>query len=276
MDKHRWFSGLWIGVAAVIHPSFGLQLGLLLAAAWIVSFFAGIERASLAKTAVAVLSIGIGVLPSAIFMLRNGSRLFEGLSSRLSGPERFNQSPQHMLPHLWRMPQWLAWGCYPLLAAMSLATTMKEQSASRRRLLVVLVVSLIGLGMAWVAIEVLGSVRVTVFQPFRIATVTRGLCLIAIADRVRVHWDRGDLIGVVRAALLVVGLSGDWSFVVVSLVEVACAFAGRHIWIAATGVLSIGLVYLSLHDTESGHLRLLAAVGVAGASLEKYVDGNFP
>ena len=30
------------------------------------------------------------------------------------------QSPQHMLPHLWRMPQWLAWGCYLVLAALAL------------------------------------------------------------------------------------------------------------------------------------------------------------
>ena len=28
------------------------------------------------------------------------------------------QSPQHMLPHLWRMPQWLAWFCYLALAAL--------------------------------------------------------------------------------------------------------------------------------------------------------------
>ena len=26
------------------------------------------------------------------------------------------QSPQHMLPHLWRMPQWLSWSCYLVLA----------------------------------------------------------------------------------------------------------------------------------------------------------------
>ena len=30
------------------------------------------------------------------------------------------QGPQHMLPHLWRMPQWLAWGCYFVLAALAL------------------------------------------------------------------------------------------------------------------------------------------------------------
>ena len=64
-----------------------------------------------------------------------------------------------------------------------------------------------------------------------------------------------------------VGLVGDWSLVVASLVELTMTFAER--WagdrvarVVGGLVLTLGLVWLSRHDTESGHVPILAALGV--------------
>ena len=103
-----------------------------------------------------------------------------------------------MLPHLWRMPQWLACGSYLALAALAVCSkcSVAGRAGRRRasdapsrstgprrgvRLIASLAVILAGLGVAWYAIEVLHSVRVTVFQPFRMATVARGIALVFVA-----------------------------------------------------------------------------------------------
>ncbi len=44
------------------------------------------------------------------------------------------QSPQHMLPHLWRMPQWLAWGCYLVLATLALIGPPRSSRRTDARL----------------------------------------------------------------------------------------------------------------------------------------------
>ncbi len=53
-----------------------------------------------------------------------GRRLLAALSVEL-------QSPQHMLPHLWRMPQWLAWSSYLALAGLALASGIWSRRAGR-------------------------------------------------------------------------------------------------------------------------------------------------
>ena len=100
---------------------------------------------------------------------------------------------------------------------------LSEHPVARLRLAVLLIAALLGLGMAWVAVEGLQDLRVTLFQPFRMATVARGLSLVALAGHVLALWRRGDLAGRGRAALLTVGLAGDWAFVVATLVELAVA-----------------------------------------------------
>ncbi|HEX8199566.1 MAG TPA: DUF6798 domain-containing protein, partial [Isosphaeraceae bacterium] len=84
-------------------------------------------------------------------------------------------------------------------------------------------VNLLGLGLAWVAVEVLRDPRVTAFQPFRLATIARGLALVLCAGPVRALWQRGDWLGRGRATLLATGLMGDWTMVVATLVELTCA-----------------------------------------------------
>ena len=58
-----------------------------------------------------------------------------------------------------------------------------------------LAVILVGLAAAWYAIEVRHQVRVTVFQPFRMATVVRGIALVFVAGRLVALWRAGGLVG---------------------------------------------------------------------------------
>ncbi|MDB5353270.1 MAG: hypothetical protein JWN86_4517 [Planctomycetota bacterium] len=268
----------WLGLATLVHPSLGLQLALMVGVGWIVwSGFRGQTSVSRRCSVVGLVALGLAMIPGTAMMAGASSRLMAGMSSddylTLSATV---QSPQHMLPHLWRMPQWLAWACYPILAVLTslgaeragqAADAIPESPQARNRLVILLFVNLAGLALAWVAIERLGSVRATVFQPFRMATVARGLCLIVLSNRVRSLWDRGDVWGQSRAALLVTGLTGDWALVVATAVELAstlaCRFSRRSEISVGIIVLATGLVFLSRHDTESGQMRLIGALGLA-------------
>src|SRR5207249_7490857 len=126
--------------------------------------------------------LGLSLLPWGFLYLGQATRLQSGLP-----PEEFRllsaelQGPQHMLPHLWRLPQWLAFACYPVLALLALGRSERATwLPARSRLGIVLAVNLAGLGLAWVAVKGLGNLPVTLFQPFRMATVFRGLALVAV------------------------------------------------------------------------------------------------
>jgi hypothetical protein len=216
------------------------------------------------------------------------------------------QSPQHMLPHLWRMPQWLAWSSYMALAGLACASakwdrrihcrlSLRERAflilpqrerqpsdvdsqapwpAARFRLVIALAMILAGLAVAWFFIEIRHSARVTVFQPFRMATVARGVTLILVAGRVVDLWRRRIWLGRMRAIVLAVGFIGDWLLVVVTLAELAVSaaeairsripwakswnFADIAVWL---GMIALGLNFLGHHDTEYGHVPLLSALG---------------
>ena len=47
--------------------------------------------------------------------------------------------------------------------------------------MILLGVNLVGLALAWFGVERLRNLRLTLFQPFRMATVARGLCLVLVA-----------------------------------------------------------------------------------------------
>ena len=167
-----WRAAILLALAAVVHPSLGLQLALLVMGSWTVWALLG-DRAAVRWTHAlrGVIAVGLSVLPGLALNLAPGGSLLQGLP-----PADFwtlaveLQSPQHMLPHLWRMPQWLAWGAYLVLAALAPG----RWTPARVRLVAMLTVILVGLGAAWVAIEWLHQMRITVFQPFRMATVARG------------------------------------------------------------------------------------------------------
>jgi hypothetical protein len=160
------------------------------------------------------------------------------------------------------MPQWLAWGAYFVLAALALG----RWNPGRVRLVAMLTVTLVGLIVALVSIEWLHQPRITVFQPFRMATVARGLALILIAGRLVELWQRGDWLARVRSVLIVVALSGDWMLVVVAIVETATTSAEalklspRRSYLVFTGLIAWGLWFLARHDTESGHWPILAVL----------------
>lgn len=266
---------LALGAAAVIHPSLGLQLGALAIGGLLL--WGGIERRLLGSLPGASL-IALAILPGVAFVASGGSRLMDGLPAEdyltLAASV---QSPQHMLPHLWRMPQWLAAGCYLVLAGMAAGIGIERavggrfargaRLGPRGRVVGLLGLLLVALGVAWLAIECVGSVRMTVFQPFRLATVARGLCLVLISGRVARLWDRGDPLGRSRAVVIAAGLSGDWAFVAATLFEVAATLAGRFgrraEWIGGGLALAVGVVHLARHDTESGHVVLIGATVTA-------------
>ena len=181
------------------------------------------------------------------------------------------QNPQHLVPSLWRLPQWLAWFAFPLLAGacfVSGSTRPRDEAASlppaRRRLAVVLAVNLAGLALSWVLVEPLGNFRVMLFQPFRLATVARGICLVLLSGHLMTLWSQRDLTARVRVLILIVGLTGDWSFVVAACAELAFQVFHRFTSpkagiIAGLTAFLFGLSFMSRHDTASGHIPLLAA-----------------
>jgi hypothetical protein len=272
----------------LIHPSVGLQLAMLAAASWIAWAVArhvtgvGPRRAALALGALA-----LAMLPWAFVYLRQAGSLFAGLPReefRLLCVEL--QNPQHMLPHLWRLPQWLAFACYPILALLALGQAPAPWPPARFRFALVLVVNLAGLGLAWYAVEVLQNLDVTVFQPFRMATTFRGLALVAVAGRIASLWGQGHFAARGRAGLLAVGLAGDWMLVVATTVdlvmtglETVAPRSHRHATATATiggaATLGLGLVFLARHDTESGQVPILASLA-AGAVVSTLVRGRTP
>ncbi|MFI5454997.1 MAG: DUF6798 domain-containing protein [Isosphaerales bacterium] len=289
--RGRWRAAAAVGAATLVHPSVGLQLAMVLAASWLVWCIMGRWMEVDLRTAVlGLLGLAAAVLPGLAVNLTSGPSLlgdmpvdvFWLLSVEL-------QSPQHMLPHLWRMPQWLAWGCYLVLAALAMLDRGRPRTAgppatvhaamsltpwvpARLRLTGSLAIILAGLGAAWLAIEVRHQVRVTVFQPFRMATVARGIALVMLAGRLVMLWRSGGWLGRTRATLLAVGLTGDWLLVVVTLAELAVSAtqairtrlfpSGSWRFVDAAvlfGMLALGLNFLAHHDTEYGHIPLLAA-----------------
>jgi hypothetical protein len=244
--------------AGIIHPSLGLQLTALALAS-------AVTWGSVRRWAAAPL-LAFAFLPPLVLAARQPASLFDGLP-----PDQFRtwaayvQSPQHLVPSLWRLPQWLAWCCYPVLASLALTTHNSQTNPARRRLALLMAVNLAALGAAWVAIERVGDFRVTLLQPFRLATVARGLCLVLVAKRIADLWALDQTNSRIRAALLVVGLTNDWSLVVVTLVELA-----GSIRLLAPIILMAGLAFLARHDTASGHLPLILTVAlIAGVRLVK-------
>jgi hypothetical protein len=271
-----------LGAGAIIHPSLGLQLALLMISGLVLGALLG-PRAGLSPVrAVGGIAVMLGALVPAVWLIGGqSSRLMEGLPTeefRLLA--LFVQGPQHLVPSLWRLPQWLAWACYPSLALLSSVRGSWRMPPARQRLLVLLGVALSGLGVAACLVEVPGLERLAVFQPFRTATIVRGLCLVLIADRVLGLWRRGDLPGRLRAGLLFAGLLGDWTMVVATLVELATTAAdlSRHraaAVVVLAGSLALGVTFLVRHDPEWGW----APVGsclliVMGASLVARVQSG--
>jgi hypothetical protein len=261
-------AAIWIGLTAILHPSIGLQLGMLWSASWlawaVVPGSTGIRLRDAVRSSMAV---ALAIVPAAFLHGGQGSRLFEGLPvEEFRLLSAYVQSPQHMIPHLWRWPQVAAWGCYLVLAALALfETPFRRWPRERVRLAILLVVDLIGLTLAWIAIEWMRDLGATLFQPFRMATVARGLALVAIAGRVDRLWRRSDPTGRARAALLAAGLVGDRALLVATVVELVMA-AGAA-WPIGLGILGVGMGYLARHDTESGHWPLLGGLAVAALSV---------
>lgn len=281
--RGAWAGAAWLGLAAWVHPSVGLQVGLTLGATWGVwSLRPGRFGVSRSTCLAAIGALGLALAPALAFNAGQAGRLFEGLPvGEFRTLAVLIQGPQHMLPSTWRASQWLAWGCYPVLACLALGRVGLDRSpgpwpAARVRLVALLAVNLASLALAYLAVEVIGDLRATVFQPFRMATLGRGLALVAASGRVVALWGRGDFSGRARAGLIALGLSGDWSLVVATAVDLTMAaveWAGlRRRWswspeAVGLATLAYGMVFLIRHDTESGHLPLLGGLGLGAVGV---------
>lgn len=275
-DRGRLSCAALLGLATWIHPSLGLQLVATMGAAWIgwaiLRERTGVGRRSALET---LCLLGLAILPGLSLIVGQSGRLTQGLPE-----EEFRllsvtmQGPQHMVPDLWRFPQWIAGFAYLAAALLALRTTQEsapisEPTKPRVRLVVLFGAVLAGLGVSWIVLEATADLRLTLFQPFRLATLARGLALILLAGRLTRLWERSDLSSQVRAALYVAGLSGDWAFVVAVGVDLtASLLSGLPLIdrrLADAGgliALAYGLWFLSRHDTESGHRVLLLAIGL--------------
>lgn len=308
VEGETWRPSLLIGLAAVIHPSVGLQLGGLLMASWFAWAVAGRWTGqSWRGLVIGWAVLALAMIPGALPNMMQGLRLFDGFSPeefRLVGVEL--QMAQHMVPSLWRKPQWLAWGAYMAVGGLALFSPRRSEAlpgsdseGRRARFILLFGVLLVGLGAAYGTVEVVRDLRVTVFQPFRMATIARGLALIALSGRCVTLWRRGDLSARARVLVLTAGLTGDWGFVVAVTAEIAASTAEclprilGHIplasilrrggllgspppqvergldgecrggdWLAlfVVVVLASGLVFLARHDLERGHRPILIAL----------------
>jgi hypothetical protein len=289
----RWRAPAAIALACVVHPSAGLQLALFLGASWVA--WACLTRWTQVDWRMATLGtagLAVAVVPGVLLNLAPGGSLVGGMphdSFWLLSVEL--QSPQHMLPHMWRMPQWLAYGSYLALAGLALVERRGATAAgcnespraedpplwpaARARLVISLVLILAGLALAYFLIEVRRDLRVTVFQPFRMATVARGIALVLLAGYLLALWRRGGWLGRLRAVVIAIALAGDWLMVEVTAAELAVAGAAwlrtrlrlpaawRHAEaLVFLAMIARGLNFLGHHDTEYGHIPLLAALGV--------------
>ncbi len=272
-----WRAALWLLPAAVVHPSLGLQLGLALAAVRVFWWLRGMDGLGGGKRAARDAGLLLlAVAPGVAQVAAQGDVLFAGLPReefrRIAG---YLQSPQHMIPSLWRAPQWVAWLCFPVLALRFWKVGI-WRNESRRRLAALLVLLLVGLAVSAFLIEVPRNARITLMQPFRMATVVRGLCLILIAPVLLEYWRSGDPTRQARAVLLASGLVGDAAFVVGTLVEFAAALGERRssrwgAW-AGAGMLGLGLWYLYRHDPEQGERPLI--LGLLGLAFVRLLIAN--
>jgi hypothetical protein len=276
-ERGWWRAALALALATLVHPSLGLQLATVIAAAWFAWALAWKQtQVSWAYAARGAGAAVLAILPGLALNLSSGDALLRGLSPQdLWTLSVELQNPQHMLPHLWRIPQWLAWGAYLVLAAVAVLRGAKPNRA-RVQLVILLLVVLVWLAGAWVAIEVAHGLRVTMVQPFRLATLARGLGLVLIAGRLADLLTNAGWFGRTRAVVIALALTGDWSFVVVTLAEVGVGLAeqaGEPVArLVYGGLLSCGLCFLAQHDTESGHWPLLLVLALCLVAHRVRVD----
>ncbi len=291
----NWTSTLGLALACLIHPSLGLQWVTWLAVVRVAWTVLGLEKTCPETSRwrhlfVDTARLFVASWPSLGFAWMQSGSLTAGADLETFRVVALTiQGPQHLVPSLWRTPQWLAFFCLTGLGLARLAASLRrsvrtasahqvysdasaEALLARRRIVTSMIVLSMALGLAWIAIEVVGNLRITLFQPFRMATTLRGLALFGIAARMAEHVGSATLLGRLRAGWLLVALTNDWSLVVVAIVEAfwtvaAWAIAPRRLSPRVSAVVPVlalvgfgfGLIALSQHDTARGHGPLLLA-----------------
>jgi hypothetical protein len=183
------------------------------------------------------------------------------------------QGPQHLAPWLWRTDQWAAAAAYLVLAWFGIADAVRMRhectEVAWRRIVALFVCGVILLACGWFGVAVMRDLRLTLFQPFRLATVLRGVALLLVAPSFARLWTTRGPWERLRVAALACGLGFDQALLVVVAAELA-ARAWLHasvrwarvVWLI---VILCGLVHLSAHDPQGSGGVLAAVLAVVGA-----------
>jgi hypothetical protein len=261
-----------LAFAGLIHPSLGLQLAMVCAVSGVAWTFGwrstDFDRRSLVNLLGGCL---LGALPSLGFAAGSAATLTRGLAlDEFRALAVEIQGPQHLAPWLWRFDQWSAALAYLALAIVAIrersVASRDAASAGLGRLALMLGCLVAGLGAAWVGVAMVRDFRLTLFQPFRMATLARGVCLLLIAPRIARQWQERTIFARMRAASIVLGLVSDQAFVAVAGAEVLATLAqwtigdrSRIVWFGAIGV---GMRHLAFHDTQPSAWILGAGLAV--------------
>lgn len=251
--------GLWgtLALASWIHPALGLQVGGVLGLATSLLLFSRSGMGSFGESGARLGAIGLGCVPALVYLAGNGQVLTAGLDAetfRLLAVEI--QGPQHLAPWVWRWDQWGAAVCYLAIGLSQVLRTWHDSAncanVAFKRLVLLLAVLVCVLLASWVGVVWWGDLRLTLFQPFRLATVARGVCLLIVAPGLAEMWRAGGLWGRMRVLLLVLGLVGDQAWLAAVLAELAArAWEGVSQRVAVGAwvlVLAFGLGHLQYHD----------------------------
>jgi hypothetical protein len=268
---------LFFCVGSLIHPSLGLQLaGIAIAAAIACALLPHWTAAGRTTSFRLAGLLALAAVPGLALIAAQQGALWRGLPvSEFRLLTAYIQNPQHMIPHLWRWPQWMAFGCYPVLALLGVSPWGLTRSAhdssagnagrtcwstSRARFVLLTALVILSLGISWLAIEVVQDLRVTIFQPFRMATLARGLMLIVLAGRIEHLVRERSIVSWCRAALLTLGVTSDWPLIVATATELSYTLVSRFAPGLALGagasVLGSGIALTVRHDTHAGFTTL--------------------
>jgi hypothetical protein len=250
-----------LAFASWIHPGLGLQLCGLFGVMHLV--WGCLERREVGawtRVVGGLTACCVGACPALLFAWNSSGTLLGGVDSevfRLLAVEI--QGPQHLAPWLWRTDQWAAAAAYLVLAWFGIADAVHLRheggtGVGWRRIVSLFVCGVILLAIGWIGVAVMRDLRITLFQPFRLATVLRGVALLLAAPSFARLWNTGGPWERLRVVALACGLGFDQTLVVVVTAELAARAwlpvsqrGARGVWLV---VILCGLVHLSAHDPQ--------------------------
>lgn len=259
------------GITAVIHPG----LGLLYVALWLGVFglawlVGNCNSKQFGTTAILLISSmipwGLIYLPQAA-VLKQGveQELFWSLATELQGP-------QHMRPIYWRSTQWYAAIALLIagIAQIALSGNAVRTSPAIKKTAAWIFIITLGLLIAVPGIEIFKSLNITMAQPFRLATIMRGMMLILILPGLVARLQSKQLLQLCHGCALILSLRQDMALTVMIVIELILQFAkmshrNKTLMTFCYIVMQLsGSYWLLLHDPRKSYYLIIAgdAIGI--------------